>query len=120
MVDVTALCPRVVVIDQGRLLYDGDLSLLVKRVNTDKWVSLKLARPVARGDLERFGEVVEHDDGHAKLRVAQDAVRGVVGGALAGLPVADLTVEDPPLEDIMRQLFAGARAEPAREPAAAP
>src|SRR5512143_2924414 len=80
MVDVTALCPRVIVIDQGKLLYDGDLSLLVKRVNPDKWVSLKLERAVARGDLERFGAVVEHDEGHAKLRVGQDDLRGVVSG----------------------------------------
>jgi ABC-2 type transport system ATP-binding protein len=115
MVDVTALCPRVIVIDQGRLLYDGDLSQLVKRVNPDKLVSLKLSQPVARADLERFGEVVMHEPAQARLRVSHDALRGVVSAVLAGLPVADLTVEDPPLEDIMRQLFAGQRAEPSAE-----
>ena len=106
MVDVTALCPRVVVIDHGRLLYDGDLTSLVKRVNPDKLVSLKLSKPVAREDVARFGEIVEHGEAVAKLRVTSDRVREVVSGALAGLPVADLTVEDPPLEDVMRQLFA--------------
>jgi ABC-2 type transport system ATP-binding protein len=106
MVDVTALCPRVIVIDHGRLLYDGDLTSLVKRVNPDKLVALKLSKPVAREDVARFGEIVEHGEAVAKLRVTSDRVREVVSGALAGLPVADLTVEDPPLEDVMRQLFA--------------
>ena len=105
MVDVTALCPRVVVIDQGKLLYDGNLSSLVKRVNPDKLVALKLSRPVAREDLARFGAIVAHEESIARVRVAQDAVRSVVTAVLAGLPVVDLTVEDPPLEDVMRQLF---------------
>jgi ABC-2 type transport system ATP-binding protein len=106
MVDVTALCPRVIVIDHGRLLYDGDLTSLVKRVNPDKLVALKLSRPVDREDVARFGEIVEHGEAVAKLRVTSDRVREVVSAALAGLPIADLTVEDPPLEDVMRQLFA--------------
>ena len=118
MLDVTALCPRVIVIDQGRLLYDGDLSSLVRRVNPDKLVSIKLAKPVGRADLDRYGDVLEHDEGHAKLRVGHDALRAVVSGILAALPVADLTVEDPPLEDIMRQVFAEKRAsEPPAEQA---
>jgi ABC-2 type transport system ATP-binding protein len=106
MVDVTALCPRVVVIDHGKLLYDGDLSSLVRRVNPDKLISLKLSRPVGRDDVARFGDIVEHTEAVAKLRVSSDKVRDVVSGVLAALPIADLTVEDPPLEDVMRQLFA--------------
>jgi ABC-2 type transport system ATP-binding protein len=109
MVDVTALCPRVIVIDQGKLLYDGDLSSLVRRVNPDKLVTIKLGQAVARADLERYGEIVEIDEGHARLRVGNAALRAVVSGILATLPVADLTVEDPPLEDIMRQVFAERR-----------
>jgi viologen exporter family transport system ATP-binding protein len=116
MVDVTALCPRVIVIDHGKLLYDGDLQSLVKRVNPDKLVSLKLSQPVAAADLARYGTVVEHEEAVAKLRVGQDQLRHVVTAVLAGLPVADLTVEDPPLEDVMRQLFAEQREAPA-EPA---
>jgi ABC-2 type transport system ATP-binding protein len=110
MADVTALCPRVIVIDQGRLVYDGNLSSLVKRVSPDKLVSIKLSRPVSRADLERYGEIVVHDDAVAKVRVHAEALRDAVTGTLANLPVADLTVEDPPLEDVMRQLFSEQRA----------
>jgi ABC-2 type transport system ATP-binding protein len=118
MLDVTALCPRVIVIDHGRLLYDGDVASLVRRVNPDKLISLKLARPVDREDVARFGEVVAFDDALAKVRVDAERVREVITAALAGLPVADLTVEDPPLEDVMRQLFATSRAGAAAEAAA--
>jgi ABC-2 type transport system ATP-binding protein len=107
MVDVTALCPRVIVIDQGKLLYDGNLSSLVKRVNPDKLVALKLSKPVAREDLARFGEIVEHEDVVARVRVTHDAVRTVGAAALANLPVVALPVLDRPLAEVLRHLFAG-------------
>src|SRR5262249_3363753 len=77
MAAVVALCPRVVVIDRGRLVYDGNLSSLVKRVNPDKLVSLKLSRAVATADLARFGTVVQNEEGVAKVRVTQGELRGV-------------------------------------------
>ena len=107
MDDVNALCPRVIVIDQGKLLYDGDLKALVKKVNPDKMVSVRLTQPVDKERLIRYGQVVEHDDVHAVVRVTQRDLREVMSSVIATLPVIDLTVEDPPLEDIMRQLFAG-------------
>jgi ABC-2 type transport system ATP-binding protein len=106
MLDVTALCPRVVVIDKGRLIYDGDLQSLVKRVNPDKVVFVKLARSVEKASLERYGTVLVHDVATAKIRIAQSNLKEAIPSILTNLPVADLTVEDPPLEDIMRELFA--------------
>jgi ABC-2 type transport system ATP-binding protein len=109
MQDVTALCPRVIVIDKGKLVYDGDLSALAQRVSPDRRIVAKLSRPVERGDLERYGRVVELDAARAVLSVAPGALREVVPAMLALAPIADLTVEEPPLEDIMRQLFAEQR-----------
>jgi ABC-2 type transport system ATP-binding protein len=106
MADVAALCPRVVVIDQGKLLYDGDLGALVKRIRPEKLVTLKLGKPVAAADIARFGHVVEHGDALVKLHVAEGALREAVAALLATLPVQDLTVEEPPLEEVMRQVFA--------------
>jgi ABC-2 type transport system ATP-binding protein len=105
MQDVTALCPRVIVIDKGSLIYDGDLRALVRKVHPNKLVSFTMTGPVGPGELERLGEVVSSESGRVVLRVAQDRLRDMVSHALANLPVVDLSVEDPPVEDIMRELF---------------
>jgi len=107
MDDVTALCPRVIVIDHGKLIYDGDLKALVRRVRPDKRLTLRLSAPVERAVLEKLGTVVTHDQGHTVLSVAPALLNATVQGALSALPVADLSVEDPPLEEVMRELFRG-------------
>jgi len=110
MEDVAALCPRVMVIDKGRMIYDGGLSDLVRRVRPDKRMLLRLSRPVERRDLEALGSVIEHGDAEAIIQVSQDALQPAVARALSSLPLTDLTVEDPPLEEVMRDLFAQGRA----------
>src|SRR5437868_7741881 len=111
MDDVAALCPRVLVIDHGHLIYDGSLSELVRRVRPDKRVLLRLSRPVEARDLQRLGTLVSQTDAQAVLQVSQTELQGAVQRALAQLPVVDLTVEDPPLEDVMRELFQRGAAE---------
>jgi len=105
MDDVAALCPRVLVIDHGRLIYDGSLEELVRRVRPDKRVLLKLSRPVEARDLAKLGAIVSQSDAQAVLQVSQAELQAAVQRALAQLPVVDLTVEDPPLEEVMRELF---------------
>lgn len=106
MDDVAALCPRVIVIDRGKISYDGSLDELVRRIRPEKRVVLRLAKPVAAADLAGFGKVVRHDAGEAVLQVAQGEVNAAVAHALASLPVSDLNVENPPLEEVMSELFA--------------
>ncbi len=110
MDDVAALCPRVVVIDKGQISYDGALEDLVKRVRPDKRLVLRLARPVDAADLTVFGRLVAHDDARAELQVPQSEVATVVACALERLPIADLTLENAPLEEVMSELFARTRA----------
>jgi ABC-2 type transport system ATP-binding protein len=107
MDDVAALCPRVIVIDKGKLSYDGGLEELARKVKPEKSVVLRLSRAVSKDDLAAIGKVVRHDDAEAVLRVPQAAVNETVTRALAVLPVSDLTVENPPLEEVMSELFAG-------------
>jgi len=109
MDDVVALCPRVVVIDKGRLIHDGDLRQLSLAVRPDKRVVVRLDRPVPEADLARFGAVVSASALQAVIQVAAADVSSAVGRVLAALPVADLTVEDPPLEEVMSELFRGPR-----------
>jgi ABC-2 type transport system ATP-binding protein len=107
MDDVVALCPRVIVIDGGRIIHDGDLRALVKATAPDKLVSFTTAgaAPLADEELARLGRLVRHDGARVVLEVAEARLPEVVGHLLSVLRVTDFVVEEPPLEDVMRQLF---------------
>jgi ABC-2 type transport system ATP-binding protein len=110
MDDVVALCPRVIVIDRGRLIYDGDLRSLAREVRPDKRIVVRLDRAVPVPELARFGTVVSSGEAQAVIQVAAGEVSAAVGRVLGALPVADLTVEDPPIEEVMSELFRSSRA----------
>jgi ABC-2 type transport system ATP-binding protein len=118
MDDVAALCPRVVVIDHGRLCFDGPLPDLVRSIRPEKRIVVQLERPVARGELEAIAPVVKHDGAIGVLQVHVSGLRDAMSRLLAQLPVSDLTVEDPPLEEVMRDLFARNASEKAAAAAA--
>jgi len=115
MDDVAALCPRVIVIDKGQLSYDGSLDGLVRRMRPEKRVVLTLERAIDRSALQGLGKVVSVDHAVAVLQVSQEAVSTTVSRALAHLPVKDLTVENPPLEEVMSELFSRTQAAHAAE-----
>ena len=116
MDDVAALCPRVIVIDKGALSFDGKLEDLVKRVRPEKRLTLRFSAPVPRDQVAELGTVVKHEPAESVLLVPQAAMNASVARALATLPVLDLNVENPPLEEVMSELFSRSRA--AREEAA--
>ena len=106
MADVEALCKRVVVIHHGRLLFDGDLESLVRRFSPFKTIAVDLEEPNGfLGSLQRYGEVVSIEDGRATLRVPKAETAIVTGRLLADLPVIDLTVTDPPIEEVIDRVF---------------
>jgi ABC-2 type transport system ATP-binding protein len=107
MADVEALCRRVIVIHHGRLLFDGDLAELVGRFAAHKTVIVDLDDE--RADPTPYGEVVARDGGRVTLRVPKGETAAVTARLLADLPVIDLTVEDPPIEEVIEQVFAQPR-----------
>jgi len=115
MDDVVALCPRVVVIDHGRLIYDGDLRALARKIRPDKRVTIRFSKAVDAGDLARLGTVVSTEAAQAVLSVPAEQASAVVRDALATLPIVGLAIEEPPLEEVMRELFhTGGRETPER------
>ncbi|HJL19538.1 MAG TPA: ATP-binding cassette domain-containing protein [Sandaracinaceae bacterium LLY-WYZ-13_1] len=110
MDDVAALCPRVIVIDRGRLSYDGGLEALVQQVRPEKRLSLSFGAEVDDADVAALGQVVEREPRRAVVQVSQDALADAVSKALATLPVHDFTVTPAPLEEVMSELFARSRA----------
>jgi ABC-2 type transport system ATP-binding protein len=104
MADVEALCRRVIVIHNGRLLFDGELSQLVEKFTAHKTIVVQLAD--VQADLRTYGEVVSREEGHITLRVPKAETARITERLLVDLPVIDLLVEDPPIEEIIERVFA--------------
>jgi ABC-2 type transport system ATP-binding protein len=111
MQDVTALASRVLIINRGRLLYDGALDALVARISRTKRLELVLGEGVTQADLARFGTVREFRFPNAGLEVPREEAAATSARLLAALRVVDLSIEDPPIEEVIRQAFAEGAAE---------
>ena len=105
MKDVAALCKRVVVINHGRIIYDGSLSGIIDRFGGLKVLTFQFAGP-DMPDLSPLGEVLSAEVPNVKLRVDRAEVTAVLANVLADHDVADVSVEDPPLEQVIAKVFA--------------
>jgi ABC-2 type transport system ATP-binding protein len=94
----------VIVIHHGRILFDGGLASLAAQFNATKTIGVALKEGSA--DLSAYGEVLSTDDGRVLLRVARADAPDVTTRLLRDLEIADLTIEDPPIEDVIEQVFA--------------
>ncbi len=103
MSDVEALSRRVIVIHHGKILFDGELSELVQSFTTYKTIVIQLQD--CRDDLAGYGQVISCDAGKTTLRVPRDETSAVTAKLLHDFPVIDLTVEDPPLEEVIDRVF---------------
>jgi len=112
MEDVLALCPRVVVIDHGHLIHDGDLKALSQQLRPDKRIVVRFAAGAPDGAaLAAYGQVVQAGPAQATLQVRAEEVASAVSRLLGAHAVADLNVIDPPLEEVMKALFDRSRAD---------
>jgi len=119
MADIVALCPRVLLIHEGQLMYDGSLSGLVERFAPYRELRLELAQPLELSELQRFGEVETLDGLSAVLIVERSLLMSTVARVLSELKPRDLAVSEPPVERVVGKLFmAGSLA--AQPPPAAP
>jgi ABC-2 type transport system ATP-binding protein len=106
MKDVAALCHRVVVIAHGQIVYDGSLSGIIDRFSGHKILTLLFEDGQVPGDLKRFGEIIEVAEPRVKLRVERQEISQVLAAVLAQHTLEDVSVEDPPLEEVIREVFA--------------
>ena len=108
--DIEALCSRVVVIDHGRVVHDGDLDGLRRRFGGGKRVAFTLSAPVEVLP-ELAGSITiwsRKDALHVTAELIEGAdIPAVLSRCLAALPVADLTIEEPMIEDVVKTLYGG-------------
>jgi ABC-2 type transport system ATP-binding protein len=108
MADVTALCERVIIIHHGQLKYDGGLADLSRKIAPFKLIGVRL-RDGASDNLHKYGSPVANQEDQEKsyIQVRAEEVTGVTARMLADLPIHDITITDPPIEDVIEQAFEG-------------
>ncbi|MBP86612.1 MAG: ABC transporter [Planctomycetaceae bacterium] len=116
MKDIAALCKRVVVIAKGRIEYDGSLSGIVDSFSGHKIVTLQFAEHDSMKALERFGEVLEIQPPRAKVRIDRVDVSKTLAALLSEHTIEDVVVEDPPLEEVIANVFSSVRDDEDVEP----
>jgi ABC-2 type transport system ATP-binding protein len=106
MADVTALCERIIIIHHGHLKYDGGIGDLSRKIAPFKLIGIRLAEPDSH-DLTKYGSPVQNaEDGEKQyIQVKAEDVTRVTSGLLADLPIHDITITDPPIEDVIEQAF---------------
>ena len=105
MRDVEALCPRVLVITHGRLLYDGALAGITEQFGRWKLVKLQFADEALPPDLDRFGEVTNRQGPVVDLKVDRAQVADVLAVILDQCTLVDMSVQDPPLDQVIARVF---------------
>jgi ABC-2 type transport system ATP-binding protein len=104
MADVEALCPRVILIHHGELLFDGALRELTRRFATERLITVQFDGE--RLDLSAYGKVVTDGDEQVTLQVRRAEASAVAQRLFAEPGVRDLTIADPPIEQVIEQAFA--------------
>ena len=105
MADVTALCNRIIVIHHGRILYDGSIHELAERLAPYRVLTVTFRAPVNPNQLRRFGHLVQVNGLRAILHTPREQTRHIAAQILAMADVEDLTIEDPPIEDVISTVF---------------
>jgi ABC-2 type transport system ATP-binding protein len=117
MQDIQELCERVIVIDHGKIFFDGPLDAIIDRFSSAKIISLSFEEGAAC-DFTRFGEVVEQKPMSVQLKVPRGQVTETARQLLDNCRVTDINVQELPVEEVIRQLF-GEREHPPLPTAAA-
>ena len=105
MADIAALCKRVIIIHNGRVMFDGELSRLVGRMAPFKVLHVALDGAISKERVSAIGELLSFSDGKFSLKVPKERTPEAASRLLAELPILDLSIEDPPIEDVIDQVF---------------
>lgn len=111
MQDIEELCDRVIIIDHGQLFFDGALQDIIDRLATHKIVTLTRRKGLPKIDFAPYGEIQEKSSDQVRLKIPRKQIVAASRDLIAALEVDDFTVEDVPIEDIIREVFASRKIE---------
>ena len=107
MGDVQELCDRVIIIDKGKLIFDGDLKEIIQRYADHKLIKVVFSHQLDPKKLEKIAKVRLYDYPSAVLEVKRGASNAAAAELLKSFPIADLNIEEPQIEDIISEVFTG-------------
>ncbi len=105
MGDITSLCKRVLVIDKGKLFHDGSLDQLTNRFSPFRSVKIKFSEVYPRSLFTKLGTVEHHDQSILKLKIKRTQLSSSLSYLLQNFDIIDLEIKDPPIEQLIRDLF---------------
>jgi ABC-2 type transport system ATP-binding protein len=105
MADITALCDRVLLIHQGQLIYDGLLDGLLERFSPCREVRIELAQAVSKVELANYGHIESIEGQEVRFLVPREKLTQTISHILSQLQVQDLSINEPPIEEIIGRLF---------------
>lgn len=105
LADVQELAQRLIIIDHGQIMFDGQTTELMSRYVDHKRVTLTFDHPVTQEKLATYGQVVSFTPELATLHLPRAATQRQAAALLTELPVHDITIDEPSLEDVVRELF---------------
>ncbi|WP_422656765.1 ABC transporter ATP-binding protein [Paenibacillus sp. EC2-1] len=105
MKDVEDLCKRTIIINEGNLLYDGDLHKINDLFGENKIIRLHFSDPVAEQKLAKFGKIISADEYNAVLELPKYRLKEVSRAVLDTFPIMDWTIEDVPIEESISMLY---------------
>lgn len=107
MGDVKELCKRVIIIDRGKILFDGKLQDVIERFARNKLITVVFSKDIDQRRLAEFGDVREYQFPRAQVNVKREEAAAKASQLLREFPVADLVIEEAPIEAIIREVFTG-------------
>lgn len=105
MGDVKELCKRVIIINEGKIIYDGFLEKITNKFAPYKVIKVDFAKEVDKESLKEFGKLDKFSSNYAEIEVKKADVADKTSKILSKFDVSDLTVEDPPIEAVVRRIF---------------
>lgn len=105
MEDIRKLCKRVVIIDHGKILYDGSYNELIKKYADHKMIDISFQKDIKKSDLEEFGEILKCKETRAKIRIPRSKNAEITSAILKKLPIEDISIHETSIEEVISKIF---------------
>lgn len=105
--DVRELAKRLIIIDHGTIYYDGPTEELIQKHVDHKRISLSFNKEITKNDLVKYGQIISFSPHRAVIQVPREKTTSQAAKLLTSLPVSDISIEEPNLESVVRELFSG-------------